>query len=264
MYGLSPQQALSLYGSTNPVQTEAAYRTSNYSAFVGGALVRLLDWKEPSGEAKMAHNAFRAFILDERFSCVGAKAAVQSAGYRFGFYPGFPTSFGADGLARDLAAFVAELPFIATRYKTFVAIFDAPVYDEGQFEQLLWKQIDALYMVDRRYYGWAERAAKDPASPGFALSIASHPFFVVGMHAGASRLSRRFAFPAMIFNSHEQFDELKASGHFSKIQRLVRQREVDLQGSINPNLAEYGAITEARQYSGRPTGDDWACPFRPR
>ncbi len=261
MGGLSPQQALSLYASDNPIRTAAAYHTSNYSAYLDGTLVRLLDWHEPSAHAKMAHLIFRSFVLHDGFSCVGAKGAVASGGYRFGFYDGFPSREGTEGLARDLAAFVAELPHISARYKTFVAIFNDVTYDETSFEARLWEQLDALHGIDRQYFGWDSRVASDPSDPSFSFSVAEHGFFVVGLHPSASRMSRRLPFPALIFNSHAQFEDLKASGHFARVQQIVRERELRLQGSLNPNLDDYGSASEARQYSGRALEKGWTCPF---
>lgn len=264
MGGLSPQQALSLYESSNPIRSAAALRTSNYSAFLDGTLVRLLDWREPSGQAKMAHQIFRSFVLQDRFSCVGAKGAVSSGGYRFGLYDGFPSREGTQGLARDLASFVAELPHMTARYKTFVAVFNDTSLDEASFEARLWQQLRALHDVDRAYFDWDPGVASDPSDPSFAFSVASHGFFVVGMHPAASRISRRFAFPTLVFNSHHQFDDLKASGHFAKIKEIVRERECSLEGSLNPNLADYGVASEARQYSGRAVEEEWVCPFQPK
>jgi FPC/CPF motif-containing protein YcgG len=261
MGGLSPQQAISLYGSNNPFASAAAHRTSNYSAYIDGHLHRLLDWREPAGRAKMTHNIFRSFVTNDRFSCVGAKAAVLSGGYRFGMYDGFPSGSGTAGLARDLAAFVAELPHIDARYKSFVAAFDDVSFDERTFERRLWEQLRMLHDADRAYFDWNGSVSNDPADPNFAFSVANHPFFIVGMHPAASRLSRRFAMPALVFNSHEQFRELKASGHFARIARSVRERELALQGSLNPNLTDFGAASEARQYSGRAVEDGWECPF---
>jgi len=261
MGSLSPQQSLSLYSSDNPFRSDAAYRWSNYSAYIQGSLVRLLDWREPSGHAKMAHNALRAFVSGDGFSCVGAKGALTSGGYRFGFYDGFPAKAATEGLARDLAAFVAELPFMKERYKTFIAVFNDRSLDETGFEVRLWEQLQALHEVDRRYFDWSANASSDPADRRFAFSAAGHPFFIVGMHQRASRISRRFALPALVFNSREQFDALKQTGHFQRIAKLVREREMELQGSLNPNLAEYGELSEARQYSGRAVEETWKCPF---
>ena len=265
MGGLSPQQALSLYDeSHNPIQSAAALRTSNYSAYLDGHLVRLLDWREPSGHAKMAHQLFRSFVEDDRFSCVGAKGAFASGGYRFAMYDGFPSKDGTHGLARDLTAFVAELPYMTARYRTFVAVFNDVTFNEESFERRMWEQLQALHEVDSKHFSWDTRVANDPADPRFAFSIAEHGFFIVGMHPAASRVSRRFALPALVFNSRHQFEALKETGHFSKIQELVRERERELQGSLNPNLAPYGAVSEARQYSGRRIPERWRCPFRPR
>jgi FPC/CPF motif-containing protein YcgG len=67
----------------------------------------------------------------------------------------------------------------------------------------------------------------------------------------------------MVFNSHIQFERLKERGIYGRIQREVRAREINLQGSINPNLSDFGERSEAAQYSGRAAPADWRCPFRP-
>jgi hypothetical protein len=45
------------------------------------------------------------------------------------------------------------------------------------------------------------------------------------------------------------------------MQEVIRSRERNLQGTLNPNLGDFGVRSEARQYSGRPTEPDWRCPF---
>jgi FPC/CPF motif-containing protein YcgG len=55
---------------------------------------------------------------------------------------------------------------------------------------------------------------------------------------------------------------LRADGRFLKMQTATRKRDIELQGSINPNLADFGMAGEARQYSGRKVGPEWKCPFR--
>ena len=67
----------------------------------------------------------------------------------------------------------------------------------------------------------------------------------------------------MVFNSHRQFERLKERGMYQRIQKQVRQREMALQGSLNPNLSDFGSNSEAVQYSGRAVPPDWRCPFRP-
>ena len=66
------------------------------------------------------------------------------------------------------------------------------------------------------------------------------------------------------FNSHRQFDRLRADGRYAKMQAATRKRDTALQGSINPNLADFGSAPETRQYSGRKVEADWTCPFHAR
>ncbi|HEX5693923.1 MAG TPA: YqcI/YcgG family protein, partial [Arenimonas sp.] len=77
----------------------------------------------------------------------------------------------------------------------------------------------------------------------------------------ASRTARRTPYPALVFNSHRQFDQLREDGRYAKMQAATRERDVALQGSINPNLADFGTAPETRQYSGRAVETDWRCPF---
>lgn len=261
MGGLTPQQAVSLYESENPFCSADAYAHSNYSTFHDGTLIRLLDWREPAAHAKLAHSAFRSFVTNERFSCVGAKAAVRSEGYRFGYYSRMRDERATHGLARDLCAFVAEFPHMRARYKTFVAVFGEEAMDERAFERALWEQLEALHAIDSQYFPWDPSVSNDAADASFAFSFAGSAFFVVGLHPNSSRLSRRFSQPALAFNAHRQFRGLRETGHFERIQTEVRKRELLIQGNLNPNLAEFGTASEARQYSGRKIEDAWRCPF---
>jgi len=136
--------------------------------------------------------------------------------------------------------------------------------DELAFERRLWSQLQRLHDLDARYHPWDARVSDDPESAKFSFSVAGDAFFVIGMHPGASRTARRFAWPTLVFNAHEQFENLRADGRFEPLQSRIRDREVLLDGRINPNLADYGYHSEARQYSGRPTEPTWTCPFRPR
>ena len=65
-------------------------------------------------------------------------------------------------------------------------------------------------------------------------------------------------------NPHAQFERLRAEGRFARLRALIRARDIVLQGSSNPSLADFGERSEARQYSGRATEVEWRCPFHPR
>ena len=133
-----------------------------------------------------------------------------------------------------------------------------------RFEALLWSQLQQLHDRDISVHAYSPLVSADPRSPRYAFSVGGHPFFIVGMHPKASRRTRRFRYPALVFNSHVQFERLKERGLYGRIQQEVRRREIALQGSLNPNLSEFGESSEARQYSGRAAEDDWRCPFTPR
>lgn len=249
----------------NPFDTDLARVNSNYTAPEGGRLVRSRDGSAALWPlTEVAHDAFRALVLDRRFSCVGAKAALRSGAYRFGAYGEMGSAAATAGLARDLFTFVAEQPEMRSEFTTFVASFTAPHSPgETEFEALLWTQLQALHDADAVHHSWDPRVSDDPEDPGFSFSFAGRAFFVVGLHAASSRWTRRFAWPTLVFNAHEQFELLRENGRYDRFREVIRAREQALQGSVNPVLRDFGASSEARQYSGRDTGPEWKCPFHP-
>lgn len=212
--------------------------------------------------------AFLRHVEAADFPCVGSKAALAQGAIRT-LELGALGQRGNDAPLLDgLAAFARKLaaqPADAKVVHSMVALFDGPTdTDEQRFEALLWSQLQRLHLLDaRRGTAWAEGVSRDPDSPKFSLSLAGHPYFVIGLHPGASRIARRFAWPAMVFNSHVQFDRLRGDGRYAKMQKATRARDLALQGSLNPNLADFGTAPETRQYSGRKVGADWKCPFHP-
>jgi len=84
---------------------------------------------------------------------------------------------------------------------------------------------------------------------------------VVGLHPRASRRARRFAAPALVFNLHDQFERLRADGRYETLRRTILARDLAFSGSLNPMLARFGEVSEARQYSGRAVEPGWSCPF---
>ncbi|TYT24914.1 YqcI/YcgG family protein [Luteimonas viscosa] len=212
---------------------------------------------------------FLSFVDDPAFPCVGSKAALARdaiqtqefarLGHRANDVPLL------DALV-EFAAGIDDAPEDDTTVHSFVALFDGPTdADERRFEAMLWSQLQRLHDVDAgRGTAWAADVSRDPDDPRFSLSLAGHPFFVIGLHPGASRLARRFDWPAMVFNSHRQFDRLRQDGRYAKMQAATRARDLALQGSLNPNLADFGTAPETRQYSGREVEAGWTCPFHVR
>ena len=204
----------------------------------------------------------REFIGAAAFPCVGAKSALNKARLRFGDYAALADENGAAALCRDLQAFSAEFPDPRGQPASFIATFNASPADEVGFETQLWRHLQLMHELDRREFAWDLRVSANAADPDFSMSIAGRAFFIVGLHPHASRLARKAPVPCLVFNFHDQFVALKASGKYSTMQTAIRARDLALQGSVNPVLARFGESSEARQYSGRAVNGDWVCPFR--
>ncbi|GAC1444577.1 MAG: guanitoxin biosynthesis heme-dependent pre-guanitoxin N-hydroxylase GntA [Vulcanimicrobiaceae bacterium] len=251
---------------SNPFDSDLARANSTYSGFDRGSLVRLLETAKPGLFERIAHASFREFVLDDAFSCLGAKAALRSGTYRFGTYDALDDAASTAGLARDLYAFASERQGFEGLFTTYIAVFagfertDDP---DLAFESALWRQLGRLHDLDRNLHAWDPHVSNDPDDPNFSYSFAGTGFFIVGLHPESTRAARRFAWPTLVFNAHEQFETLKERGQFERLQDRIRARELVLDGSLNPNLSDYGEHSEARQYAGRPLPEGWTCPFRP-
>jgi len=210
---------------------------------------------------------FFEFVEDASFPCVGSKLALARNAiqtHEFGHLGARANDAVLLDLLGDFADMVEATDPADTTVHSFVTLFEGPLdTDEPRFEALLWSQLQHLHELDvRRGTRWAADVSTDPDSAKFSLSLSGHPFFVIGLHPGASRIARRFTHPTLVFNSHRQFEQLRANGRYQKMQLATRDRDQALQGSINPNLADFGAAAEARQYSGRAVEAAWKCPFR--
>ena len=247
----------------NPFDSPSALAQSNYCSFDGKRLARDGDEPAPSPRTAFVHDGFRALILNEHFSCIAAKSAVRQGNYGFGLYDEFASELSCAGLARDLFTFVHAGEPTAPEFRTFVASFAEPLPpDEVTFERLLWSTLQQLHDLDIVHHDWDHHTSADTADPEFSFSFAGTAFFVVGLHAASSRTTRRFAWPTLVFNPHQQFDRLRETGRYPRFQHIIRQAERALQGDINPMLSDFGWRSEASQYSGRRVDSEWRCPFR--
>jgi FPC/CPF motif-containing protein YcgG len=239
---------------------------SAYAVWRSGELVYPLEPGRSSAPLdRLVHDSFRAHILDPEFPCLGGKAAINGNTYRFGLYAEMNTPATTAGLAHDLWEYARERPTFETEYATFVAGFVAPVVgDECEWEKLLWSQLQSLHDLDRAHHSWDSTVSSDPEDPGFSFSFAGTAFFVIGLHPASSRRARRFAWPTLVFNAHVQFERLREQNRFRRLRETIRARDYKLQGSLNPNLSDFGEVSEARQYSGRAVEEGWRCPFSTR
>ncbi|MCG5499772.1 guanitoxin biosynthesis heme-dependent pre-guanitoxin N-hydroxylase GntA [Ectothiorhodospira lacustris] len=210
--------------------------------------------------------SFLEFIGSDTFPCVGARLALAQGSietHEFGVL-GDPDNDRVilDGIAQFIDKIEASTDD-KNIVHSYVVIFRGPIdMSELGFESLMWSQLWRIHKLDvLAGHLPAEDVSSDAESPLFSMSIAGHPFFLIGLHPHASRLARRFSHPVLVFNSHRQFQKLKEDGRYEKMQAATRSRDMELQGSVNPNLAAFGDASEARQYSGREVEASWRCPF---
>lgn len=209
---------------------------------------------------------FRDFVRAASFPCVGAKSALAKGQMRIvvarDIRSGWDDLRIYPGLL-DLAKSYAEDPVL---FQTFVVVFKQDwALSEATFESHMWQRIQSLTDKDAMFAQAPDtRVSGDPGDPHFSLSFGGQAFFVVGLHPGASRPARRFSRPALVFNLHDQFEQLRDQGRYEKLRATILDRDKAVAGTINPMLSCHGDVSEARQYSGRAVGNDWECPFSGR
>jgi len=170
----------------------------------------------------------------------------------------------AAALCEQLGGFSRRHPTPGAEPVSFVAMFRQPVANEDEFHDKLWRHLQAMHDIDADSNPWDASVSSDPADKSFSFSVASRAFFVVGLHPKSSRMARQAPFPCLVFNFHDQFEAMRANGRYDALQNAIRQRDIALQGSINPVLARFGEGSEAAQYSGNVGRAANVCPFRPR
>lgn len=252
---------------SHPYDDPLAVAHSAYAKLDGDRLTHPFDPTRPvAALQEFVHDSFRSLVLNPKFACVAAKGAFHRGTYRMGLYGDMASMESTAGLARDLCAFVEEqdaMDAAGEGFSTFVASFTGPcVSNEDAFEGHLWAQLQCLHDKDAPRHPWDAAVSADPSDKDFSFSFGGRAFYIIGLHPAASRWSRRFAWPTLVFNAHRQFEQLRADGRYGPIQTAIRARDTALQGGINPMLSDFGDRSEARQYSGRAVGDDWRCPFQ--
>ncbi|MBB4660321.1 guanitoxin biosynthesis heme-dependent pre-guanitoxin N-hydroxylase GntA [Parvularcula dongshanensis] len=208
--------------------------------------------------------AFGTFIRDRDFPCVGAKSALGKGQLTHVVLEDMRSGAEDRRLLRAFYAFVKRYREDRTLFTSFAVSWQGPTgLSERDFERLLWERLQALHELDRAEHDWDGRVESDPDSPHFSFSLGEEAFFVVGLHDGASRLARRFSYPTLVFNLHDQFEMLREAGRYQRLHDKIMARDEALQGEPNPMIAEHGEAPPARQYAGRRVSEDWSCPFTP-
>ncbi|UZW57432.1 YqcI/YcgG family protein [Sphingobium sp. JS3065] len=207
--------------------------------------------------------ALQAHITAPEFPCVGAKAAVARGKLSVLACDSIDSAWDDLRIHESLLRFTGEYREDPGLYRSFAAIFEGPTdLTEKAFEKALWERVQSLSDKDAwRGLDYDDRVSADPANPHFSLSFGGEAYFIVGLHPHASRPARRFSHPTLVFNLHDQFEQLRAGSKYEGMREKIMIRDEALAGSRNPMLERFGENSEARQYSGRAVDDGWQAPF---
>lgn len=214
-------------------------------------------------EVEKLGTMLRDWIAEDGFPCVGAKSALARDTLEIEVASRINSGWDDLRIHRRLLEWSRASRDDPETLRSLAIIFAGPDnIDETAFETALWQRLQSL--ADKDHWlgqNYDPDVSPDPSDPHFSLSFGGEAYFVVGLHPGASRPARRFAYPAMIFNLHEQFEKLREKGRYERMREAILTRDVALAGSLNPMLTRHGEASEARQYSGRAVNEDWQCPF---
>lgn len=211
-------------------------------------------------EEKLIYKEFEEFILQKDHPCIMAQSVFLGEHLDFHVYTNFGSRDTAIEIIHDVRKYLQNYDEESDMVFSFLAVFKGKLfYSEEEFEDLLWQQLQYIHEADDIL--WDKEVSQNPDAPDFSFSIAGKSFYMVGLHPNSSRRSRQAPYPAIAFNLHLQFEKLREKGRYEQVKQRIREREIALQGDLNPMLQDFNEGSEARQYSGRKVGEDWKCPF---
>ena len=216
--------------------------------------------EKEASKASSSKSQFEDFIIAKDHPCIMAQTVFSMDKVDFHEYDNFGSRETAKEILADLKKYIAAYDFESNDFLTFLVGFKGKQdYTEEEFEQVLWQQLQYLHEEDDAE--WDKEVSSDPENNNFSFSLGGKAFYIVGLHPNSSRKARQAPYPAIAFNLHWQFEKLREMNTYHTVRDKIRERDIELQGDINPMLEDFGERSEARQYSGRKVGDDWKCPF---
>lgn len=187
------------------------------------------------------------FILDKSFPCVMAKSVLNQGNLSLHEYKSTPD------MVEKIYDFIDVYRKNKKKISSFIVTFPEDEFQKFEdFENKFWDVICEMRKTDQEKYSHDRRVASDPQDERYSFSMKEEAFFILMLHPKSPRLARRFKFPTIVFNPHQQFEELRNKGLFKKVRNLIREKDKLLQGFINPMLKDFGEKSEAFQYTGRP------------
>lgn len=188
-------------------------------------------------------------IGDETFPCIMAKAALNNGLVREREL----NLESAPAQALEVVySFVREYRKAPDRFSSLILSFDTEAFQSfSVFETFFWNFTLALHDIDKVAYRHDPRVGADPAQKDFSYSLMEEAFFLIMLHPQSPRVGRRYKYPAIVFNPHQQFERLREKGVFAKIRDTIRERDLSLQNEKNIMLGDFGQGWEIFQYTGR-------------
>ena len=205
---------------------------------------------------------FRDFIMKETYPCVAARAAMARAQVVCTVADHIAHENDDKLILRFIYDFIIAFRAADTQFHSAAVIFRRPAkISEDAFHRALWQRLQSLSELDATNFSYDTRVSADPSAPDFSFSLAEEAFFIIGLNPSASRPSRKFHYPAIVFNPHVQFEEMRRADRYERLKRIVRKRDLIYSGSLNPMLADFGEKSEVYQYSGKEIDAGWTCPL---
>lgn len=190
------------------------------------------------------------YILNKSFPCVMAKAVINTGLIKVVSVK--DTQKELKEILKEIYSFIDNYRETPKKLRSFIVVLDdEKTLDFEQYEKTVWDFLSQLSQEDKKNYEHDPRVSDDPQNPNFSYSLKAEAFFILGLHPKSPRFARRFQKPAIVFNLHQQFEEMRSKGVFNKVRTMIRLKDKLLQGSINPMLSDYGERSEIFQYIGR-------------
>ena len=214
-------------------------------------------------ESQTIIKEYLAYLNTRQFPCIGAKATLARQQIQCMVADNMACPKDDHAILKFLYGFIDEYRNSKNFFHSAAIIFKAPEFmNEKMFDELLWPRLQALADLDAKNYSYDKRVEADPSSAKFSFSLKEEAFYIIGLHVKSSRRARQFRYPALVFNPHAQFEQLRKTNKYEMMKDVVRKRDIAWSGSVNPMLEDFGKSSEVYQYSGQQYDDNWQCPLK--
>jgi FPC/CPF motif-containing protein YcgG len=211
----------------NPYNTRQHLKNSKYFNFEKGRLTNhSLGAMITDNLVHRDHIEVLRLVAGRNHHSLGVSSSFHTRSYRLGVYEEIASDAATAGLAHDLLTFLQDKGDSPSFFSFVAAFFGETEFNEKEFSIMLYQQLYKLHQLDKEHFEWDDSVSNDPHSLHFGFSFGGKAFQVTGLHANASRISRTFPYPVIIFNMHAQLQNMKKEGTYQKLKTMIRQRDL--------------------------------------